>query len=147
MKKNKTLKGILLLGIAGVLFSGYVSAVKFFDETCAFGETCPYFLGYPACYFGFGMYLLITVFAALSVLGRADERKSLRAVTLISFLGILFAGYFTLGELPLLLRDGFSAYFLGLPTCALGLIFYVSVFLLALRESKPKPPADGGAGA
>ena len=56
------------LGLAGILFSGYLSAIKFFSATCAFNEPCPYFLGYPACYFGFGMFLIIFASAWLGQL-------------------------------------------------------------------------------
>jgi hypothetical protein len=50
---------LLALASAGLLFSGYLSAVNLFSGTCAFNETCPYFLGYPACWYGFAMYLII----------------------------------------------------------------------------------------
>ncbi|MBM3261389.1 hypothetical protein FJY93_03135 [Candidatus Kaiserbacteria bacterium] len=127
-------KIILFLGIGGLLFAGYLSAVKFFSNACALGESCPYFLGYPACYYGFAMYLLITIFATFLVTGKMHRRKALAGISIISFLGILFAGYFTVGELPVLFTYGFSAYALGLPTCAWGLVFYVALFLLSMRE-------------
>ncbi len=125
-------KLILLLGVGGVLFSGYLSAVKFFSKTCALGESCPYFWGYPACYYGFAMYVIITATAAAWVLGKMKQSLALHVLVDVSFLGILFAGYYTVQELPLLFEQGFSAYVLGLPTCALGLIFYVTIFVLSL---------------
>lgn len=125
-------KTIFGLGILGVLFSGYLSAVKLFSNTCAFGETCPYFLGYPSCYYGFVMFLLIAIFGWRYANRKGQSRLNLNWLSGISFLGILFAGYFTLGELPALISDGLSAYILGLPTCALGLIFYVIVFILSI---------------
>jgi uncharacterized membrane protein len=127
---------VFLLGVGGLLFSGYLSAVKLFTETCAFNESCPYFLGYPACYFGFAMYLVITVFAGLHVAHQFDGKKANEIILWVSLLGILFAGYFTVGELPLLFTEGFSAYVLGLPTCALGLIFYLILTVLSLRLKK-----------
>ncbi len=144
-------KAILIFGIGGLLFAGYLSSVKLFSQTCAFGESCPYFLGYPACYYGFVMYALITLFATLLVSGRLPPKSALNAISIVSFMGILFAGYFTLGELPLLFRQGFSAYFFGLPTCALGLIFYILIFALSLvtrsreipdRVSEPQTTND-----
>lgn len=125
-------KTILGLAIAGLLFSGYISGVKFFTNACSFGEACPIFWGHPACYFGFAMFLLITIFSVVLVIDKTTEKNMLNAIAAVSFLGILFAGYFTVGELPLLFQNGFSAYFFGLPTCALGLIFYVSIFVLSL---------------
>ena len=129
-------KTILILGIAGTLFAGYLSAVKFFSQTCAFNESCPYFLGYPACYFGFAMFSLILIFATLRVLGRMADKRALLNILTISFLGILLSGYFTLGELPTLFEQGFSAYFFGLPTCALGLIFYILIFGFSIKGIK-----------
>lgn len=127
---------LLSVGIAGSLFSGYLSAVKFFTERCAFNEGCPYFLGYPACYFGFVMFATIMIFAGLHVFHYFDGKKANEIVFIVSILGILFAGYFTLGELPVLFDQGLGAYILGLPTCALGLIFYVIVFVLSFRLRK-----------
>ena len=127
-------KIILTLGIMGALFAGYLSSAKFFAKTCAFGEPCQLFLGYPACYYGFGMFVLITLLAALLVLGRMEEEQGFKFIAFVSFLGILFAGYFTFRELPLLFARGFSAYFLGLPTCALGLIFYILIFTLSMKR-------------
>ena len=54
-------KAALLLTLAGVLFSGYLSGVKFISDTCAFNEGCPYFLGYPACYYGFLMFSIMFI--------------------------------------------------------------------------------------
>ncbi|MEK7576242.1 MAG: hypothetical protein AAB482_00970 [Patescibacteria group bacterium] len=127
-------KTILALSLAGLAFSGYLSGVKFFSGTCALNESCPYFLGYPACYYGFAMYLALTIFAGLYLQSRINEKSALRALASISFMGILFAGYFTIGELPLLFSKGLSAYVLGLPICALGLIFYIAIFALSLKS-------------
>ena len=130
---NKNMKkAILILSIAGLIFAGYLSGVKFFSGSCALGEGCPYFLGYPACYFGFAMYLLLTIYALILVFGK-DGSIAVRPIKLISFLGILFAGSFTIGEIPLLFDKGFGAFALGLPTCALGLIFYVTIFRLVMK--------------
>lgn len=131
MKKDKNLIILFVLGIAGVLFSGYLSGVKLFTSTCAFGESCPYFWGYPACYFGFIMFLAIAIFSLLLLFSKIKKKTGLIALSGVSFVGILFAGNFTLDEIQILFDKGFSAYMLGLPTCALGLIFYVLVFSIA----------------
>ncbi len=78
------------------------------------------------------MYVIITATAAAWVLGKMKQSLALHVLVDVSFLGILFAGYYTVQELPLLFEQGFSAYVLGLPTCALGLIFYVTIFVLSL---------------
>lgn len=130
---------VLVLSVLGLLFSGYLSGVKFFTETCAFNESCPNFLGYPACYFGFFMYLIIAGSAFLRALKRVDSTKANSIILWTSLIGILFAGYFTLGELPVLFRDGLTAYVLGLPTCALGLIFYVVIAVYSYKIQKYRP--------
>ena len=135
-------KIIFILGLAGTLFAGYLSAVKIFAATCAFGETCQLFLGYPACYFGFVMFLLITICASRLNWGSVKEKTAFQRIAFISFLGILFAGYFTFRELPLLFSKGLGAYFFGLPTCALGLVFYILIFALSLKSISGKNEED-----
>lgn len=127
---------LFLSGLGGMAFAGYLSAVKLFTETCAFNESCPYFLGFPACYYGLFMYLIITLFAGLHVAHLYDGKKANQIVLITACLGIIFAGYFTATELPVLFSDGLSAYMLGLPTCALGLIFYVIIATLSLRLAR-----------
>ena len=129
---NKTM---FYLGLAGLLFSGYLSSIKIFTSTCAFNEPCPYFLGYPSCFFGFGMFLIIFISATLGLMKKISNREMSKAIAWISFLGILFAGYFTIPEIGTLL-SGSSNYSLGLPTCAYGLVFYIIIFILAVRHSK-----------
>jgi uncharacterized membrane protein len=127
-------KAILVIATLGLGFSGYLSSFKLFSDTCALGESCPYFLGLPACYYGFVMYLFLTLFAYLLVFKRVSDKTGLKVISAISFIGILFAGYFTLGELPKLFALGLKAYVLGLPTCALGLVFYIIIFILATKS-------------
>ncbi len=136
MKKDKSIVSLFILSISGVLFSGYLSGVKFFTESCAFNESCPYFLGYPACYFGFVMFVLLAVFSYMMLFGRSSYNKGAKNMTVVSFIGILFSGYFSIKEIPVLLDVGFSQYVLGLPTCVLGLVFYVIIFATSLSVYK-----------
>lgn len=123
---------LLVTSLAGIAFSGYQSAVKFFSQTCALNE-CPYFWGYPACYFGFGLFLTLGLLASFAVMSRPVSRTALWGVLLVSALGILFAGRFTILELPVLFARGFGAYVLGLPTCAWGLLMFMGAFTCAAR--------------
>ena len=125
-------KTVLFLGLAGVLFSGYLSAVKLFTTACALNESCPYFLGLPACYYGFVMFLIILFAAVLSFFKVISIRSLALANMVVSFLGILFAGYFTIPEIGYMLSGSAPRYALGLPTCAYGLVFYALVFALSL---------------
>src|ERR1019366_10609833 len=68
---------LFILASAGLLFSGYLSAVNLFSHTCAFNESCPFFLGYPACFYGFAMYLVMFFVTGLGVLGRVRCGQSI----------------------------------------------------------------------
>lgn len=130
----KNIHTIFILSSCGFIFSGYYALTKFFTDTCAFGETCPYFLGYPACYFGFGMFTVLWG-ASVYVLAKGTVTDVLTNVfTVVSLVGIAFAGYYTLSELPLLFTQGLGAYFFGLPTCAIGLLFYAGIFSLSVKK-------------
>jgi hypothetical protein len=137
MTLNAFKKTILILDGAGLLFSGYLSAVKLFTSTCALNEPCPYFLGYPACWYGFGMYLVMFVTALLLLFKRVSVKGAAVTHTVVSALGILFAGSFTIPEIRPLL-SGSSHYALGLPTCAYGLIFYITIFIISIRYLRTK---------
>jgi|SRR6185369_12769995 len=124
---------LLALTWAGLLFSSYLSAVKLFSNSCAFNEPCPYFLGYPACWYGFGMYLLMFIATAWGLKGMAAVRSVLKFDIIVSVIGIIFAGRFAAQEL----LHGSLTGTLGLSTCVYGLIFYVAIFatsVLAFRE-------------
>jgi len=130
-------KTLFVLALFGLAFSGYLGGTKLFLGTCAFNESCPYFLGYPACFFGFVMYLVITIAASVLLFGSKEKSDgSLAVLYWTSFLGMIFSGYFTLGELPLLFSQGLKAYVLGLPTCALGFFMYLAIFVLSITSKK-----------
>ena len=122
-------KWAFVLSLLGVLFSGYLSSVKLLTDTCAFNEPCPYFFGYPSCWYGFGLFLLLFIF---SVSGLFSAKKYLAGLnSFISFLGILFAGYFTIPEMKNWMA-GATEYGLGLPTCSYGLVFFVIIFVISI---------------
>ncbi|MBU6501048.1 MAG: hypothetical protein KGJ89_02890 [Patescibacteria group bacterium] len=137
--KNLT-KKILVLISAGLIFSGYLSGVKIFSGTCAFNESCPYFLGYPSCWYGFGMYVLMFMVTSLVFFGKISVRKAIKTDLAVSFLGIIFSGSFTVQEIMQSRVTGT----LGLSTCAYGLIFYILIFIfsaIALTLIKNSPIA------
>jgi hypothetical protein len=127
---------LFLLGLGGMSFAGYLAGVKFFSQTCAFNEACPYFLGIPACYVGFFLFTAITFFAGLHVFHLYDGEKANYNVLLLAVTGVLFAGYFSFIELPTLIQNGFSAYFFSLPTCMYGLFFFLAIALFSYRLRK-----------
>ncbi len=118
-----------LISLAGVLFSGYMSAVKMFSHVCAFGETCPLFLGLPACYFGFAFFLTLFILSLIFAAGKHSNRVMSSWLFFVSLLGVIFSGYFAIEELPLFFKFGFGAYTFGLPTCVLGFLFFAAFFI------------------
>jgi hypothetical protein len=128
-------KAILGLSWAGVAFAGYLTFSKIITGTCAFGETCPTFLGYPTCWYGLGMYLILAAMSTLLALGKCEPKRLLSGISGVGILGILFAGYYTMGEIGVLFSDGIAAFALGLPTCAWGLIVYIIITALALPKA------------
>lgn len=122
---------ILVLALAGALFSGYLSAVKLFSAGCALTAPCPFFLGYPACYFGFGMFAVLVVLAFLWAIG-----KPVRSWVLgVSTVGTLFAAYFTALEWPALVSLFSSFSLLAVPSCVVGFVVYLAIVTIALREN------------
>ncbi len=124
-----------ILTLAGFLFSGYLSAVKFFTSVCFLGESCPYFLGYPACWYGFGLFTILFVSNLVGVIKTLYLRTVAKIHVCVSGLGILFASYFTIPEIIHIVQ-GTKSYTLGLPTCAYGFIFFVAIFVIAIRFVK-----------
>jgi hypothetical protein len=59
MSKNKALKIILAISVAGMLFSGYLSYGELFAGVCPLGGGCASVIGLPACVYGFIMYLIV----------------------------------------------------------------------------------------
>ena len=139
---------LFVLATAGLLFSGYLSAIKLFTGTCAFNESCPYFLGLPACWYGFAMYLIMFIVTGAALRKDPPEAGSPRARkikkviltdVIISFLGILFAGRFVILEI---LQSRITGT-LGLSTCAYGLVFYIAIFIISCVAYKsPHLPID-----
>lgn len=121
-----SLKFITGFSIAGFLFSGYLSVVKLFSNTCAVQGGCPFFLGLPACYFGFVIYVALVALSVAAIRRRMPFHGALIAIIAVALLGILFAGYLTFTEFSAFIKTGFSGAF-GVPTCLIGLMFYMII--------------------
>jgi hypothetical protein len=59
MSKSNALKTILAISILGMLFSGFLSYGELFQKTCPLNGGCTSVLGFPACVYGFVMYLIV----------------------------------------------------------------------------------------
>jgi uncharacterized membrane protein len=69
MKKETALKAILVISIAGMLFSGYLSYSEMFAGVCAMGS-CSSVAAIPACVYGFFMYMIVLIISVLGLKGK-----------------------------------------------------------------------------
>lgn len=82
MKPVRALQVILAVSLFGLLFSGTLTYREFFGPSAL---SCPSpgapgtILGYPACVYGFAMYLLLVAIAVLGLRGAAREHATGRA--------------------------------------------------------------------
>jgi hypothetical protein len=76
MKPRLALQCIVALSLFGTMFSGGLTYVELFGESA---PSCPApgapgtVFGYPACVYGFFMYLAIVVISALGLRGTRDS--------------------------------------------------------------------------
>jgi len=75
MKKQTALKTILVISIAGILFSGFLSYLELFAGKTACGAavcgaSAAINLGLPACVYGFIMYAIVFIIALLGLKAR-----------------------------------------------------------------------------
>ncbi len=125
-------KMILSTILGGLIFSGFMSGVKIVNDTCVWNTTCPYFFGYPACYTGFLMYLVLFIVFLTGTLRKKFSEKLFLAGNVVSFLGVLFSGKFAAPEFSTLFREGVGAFAQSVPLCAIGFIFFVLIFVLGV---------------
>ncbi|MHB8871329.1 MAG: hypothetical protein ACYC5G_02630 [Candidatus Doudnabacteria bacterium] len=130
--QKKYISPTLVLTFLGLCFAGYLSLTKLITNVCALNEACPYFIGYPACWYGFAMFAIMFITALLVYLNKVQLSKARYIIGVVSLIGIIFAGSFIVPEMRPLLA-GQASYSLGLPSCAYGFIFYVIIFGLTLR--------------
>jgi hypothetical protein len=107
---------------------------------CAFEETCPFFLGYPACYTGFALFLSVLMSSGTALLVGATGRWPLVANCALSAAGCALAAKMTVAEVanPLAWHSP-----MGMPTCAYGFVFFAAVLLLTIfawRSTRPMAP-------
>ena len=126
---KRYLRGSVLLSAAGFAFSGYLSAKRMVSGVCAFSERCPFFLGRPACYYGFALFAGLLAISVFGWVARTERSGPAMANALVSLAGVLFAGRLAVVELA-----AGGHYAMILPTCAWGLLFFLAVLISSLRE-------------
>lgn len=67
MKKQTSLKTLLVISIAGILFSGYLSYTEIFQKVCALGTCNSTVFTIPSCVYGFVMYLTMCIIAIIGL--------------------------------------------------------------------------------
>ena len=72
MKERTALKAILIISVAGLLFSGYLSYNELMMRVCITGS-CPALFNLPVCVYGFFMYLLTLIFSIAGLLGKKKK--------------------------------------------------------------------------
>jgi len=124
---------LLVLSFAGILFAGYLTYEKLFAGICVFSEGCSYFLGLPTCLVGLVLYSLIFLTLTISLLFKKYYRK---IVSIVSFCGILFSGYFSLYEIFLSNINMFNgaSYSLFFPSCFYGFLMFIVVFYISTKK-------------
>ncbi len=125
---------IFWLTLAGTLFAGYLSMVRLITQECALNRPCPYFLGVPACWFGFAMFLAMFTAALLTHIGYGTVAGATMTFLWISLLGTLFSGVLTLKEVFAWAASTETGKKLVLSSCAYGLVFFVIIFILSLYQ-------------
>ncbi len=133
MTPDMYLKVTFVLALAGTLFSGYLSAVKYFSGTCALNESCPYFFGYPACWYGFSIFLLMLAPLTMSLIKNSiiAPNTLVLYMLIVSLVGILFAGRLVAIEVISWLHSH-RAFMLILPSCVYGFAFFLVLFIISL---------------
>ena len=126
------LKILFVLAAVGALFTGYLSWTVYFTGICGFNEPCPFFLGYPACYVDFAIFLVLLVIAALGWKGVIPMKNTYQASMLFAALGTLFSGRIGIAQL---LYSKVN-YPLDVSTCLYGLLFYIAVLWVSAKAMR-----------
>jgi hypothetical protein len=132
---KKSVWSIVTLSFLGTLFAGYLTYDKIFSGQCTLAEGCSYFVGLPTCLFGLLFYLAIFIVSIIALFRKTHYKKT---ISIISFLAVIFSGYFSIYELffakPNILTG--AVFTLGLPSCVYGFVVLLIIFIVALKTNK-----------
>jgi uncharacterized membrane protein len=117
---------IIILATAGVLFAGYLTSQSL-SGVCRLG--CAYLWGLPTCVYGLVFFAAILASALLA----RRYPGTLHVTRWSAIVGVLFSLYYAVKEL-LPPNDPFG-YWLGLPNCVYGLVFYIAIAVLAFWKA------------
>ncbi len=137
MRHDRRLAAVVVLAIAGMAFSTYLTYYTFSSGQSA----CELrILGLPSCFYGLVVYLLIAL-PSLAVMVQNRNMKT-GSLFLLSLIGIVFSATLTLYIFSLG-QSCVNLEIFGAPPCVLGLIMYTLVLLLGLdlflKSTQTKP--------
>jgi hypothetical protein len=127
MTPKRFARAALLLSAAGTAFSGYLSAKRMLSGMCAFDESCPFFLGRPACYYGFTLFLSLFAVALFANVTRTEGAWPPIASIVLASGGVAFASAMTALDAHVGVHHP-----LLLPTCAWGLVFFAAMLAISI---------------
>lgn len=131
MRRRSSLITILVIAIAGIIFSGYLSYYSLFTDGCSEaiiscgGAEPVEIFGLPTCVYGFFMYLVVIILSIMALV--KDKKRPLqKTIFIIAIIGVLFSGSLSVYEL---FFQGTE--FTELPACVYGFIMYLGIFIVA----------------
>ncbi len=130
MKRLKVIKAVVLLGLGGTMFAGYLAFSKMILGTCALGEACVNILGLPSCVYGFCLFAAILAVSGYAVIAKVSETWVEKTLQVLGIVGVIFSAYVSILDIGPWLSSG-ASYSLVLPSCVYGLAFFIAVLVLA----------------
>ncbi len=130
MRRKVSLITILIIAIAGIIFSGYLSYHTLFTDGCSeeiisCGSEPIEIFGLSTCVYGFFMYLILIVMSITAIV-RDKKRGLQKSLLIVGIAGLLFSGYLSVYE----------SFFQGttlteLPDCVYGFVMYLGIVIVA----------------
>lgn len=132
MKSKSVYIIAIVLGLAGMVLSGYLSWYTLWGPgctetiiTCGGAEPILIF-GLPTCVYGFVMYLAVTVLALIG-LGKPSATAIMKTVLVIAVVGVAFSGFLSYYEI-FVQETALDS----LPACVYGLFLYILLLIFVI---------------
>jgi len=124
---------LFLLTLGGSLFAGYLAGDKLFNDNCTIGASCAYWLGYPTCYYGFGLFAILFILSLRYVF--TNKKICAKYISIVSTIGIIFSSYFSVVEIAPFVSAGTMS-FSNIPSCTYGLIGFILTLAIAYKNAE-----------
>lgn len=113
---------LFVLGLFGLVLSGFVSTGIYSNQICLLEGGCTYLFGLPACYLGTILFALVSVFSGLHVFHLFDGKRANEIVLVSSLLGLLSTGYLVFNDFSVVPN-----------ACDYGFIIFLALTSLSFR--------------